>query len=252
METANRLIRGLDRLLNLVMILALSVILFYAGYALWDSYMVLNKANVSSEVMHFKPDKSDAFNPSLTELQNINTDVCAWVTVDDTNIDYPVLQGDNNSKYLNIDIYGDYSLGGSVFLDYRNNKDFSDQYSLIYGHHMAGGMMFGDLEKFTEQSYFDEHQAGWLYLPGEIFKLEIIAFLEVDAYTSLLFNLPLESGGWGALAAHIQQDATYLRGAELTEEDRIVALSTCAEGTTNGRSIIVAKMIETEPAGGEP
>lgn len=249
METADRLIRGLDRLLNLALILVLLVILFYAGYALWDSYSVLNKAGVSSEVMHFKPDVS---NPSLSELQAINAEVCAWLTVDDTNIDYPVLRADDNTKYLNQDIYGDYSLGGSIFLDYRCSKDFSDQYSLIYGHHMAGGMMFGDLEKFADKTYFDEHQTGWLYLPGKTYQLEMIAFLEVDAYTSPLFNLPLEADGWNALSAHIQQDATFRRGADLTDRDRIVALSTCAEGTTNGRMILVARMTETEQAGGEP
>ncbi len=249
METADRLIRGLDRLLNLALILVLLVILFYAGYALWDSYSVLNKAGVSSEVMHFKPDVS---NPSLSELQAINAEVCAWLTVDDTNIDYPVLRADDNTKYLNQDIYGDYSLGGSIFLDYRCSKDFSDQYSLIYGHHMAGGMMFGDLEKFADKTYFDEHQTGWLYLPGKTYQLEMIAFLEVDAYTSPLFNLPLEADGWNALAKHIQQDATFRRGADLTDRDRIVALSTCAEGTTNGRMILVARMTETEQAGGEP
>jgi len=249
LETADRLIRGLDRLLNLALILVLLVILFYAGYALWDSYMVLNKAGVSNEVMHYKPDVS---NPSLSELQGINTDVCAWLTMDGTNIDYPVLRADDNTKYLNQDIYADYSLGGSIFLDYRCSKDFSDQYSLIYGHHMAGGKMFGDIEQFADKSYFDEHPTGWLYLPGRTYQLEIIAFLEVDAYTSVLFNLPLEEGGWEGIAAHIQKDATYRRGAELTDQDHILALSTCAEETTNGRTILIARMIETELAGGEP
>lgn len=248
METANRLIHGLDRLLNLILILVLVIILLFAGYALWDSYMVLHKADLSNEVMYFKPDVS---NPSLTELQAINAEVCAWLTVDATHIDYPVLRGDDNTKYLNQSIYGDYSLGGSIFLDYRCSKDFSDQYSLIYGHHMAGGKMFGDIEKFADKTYFDEHPTGWLYLPGKTCQLEIIAFLEVDAYTSVLFNLPLGEGGWNDIAAHIQEDATYRRGAELTDQDRIVALSTCAEETTNGRTILIARMTETEQAGGE-
>ena len=248
METADRLIRGLDRLLNLALILVLLIILFYAGYALWDSYAVLNKAGVSDEVMHYKPDVS---NPSLSELQAINADVCAWLTIDDTNIDYPVLRGDNNTKYLNEDIYGDYSLGGSIFLDYRCSKDFSDQYSLVYGHHMAGGMMFGDIEQFADKAYFDEHPTGWLCLPGKSYQLEIIAFLEVDAYTSALFNLPVAQGGWDTIVKHIEEDATYRRGAELTEQDRIVALSTCAEETTNGRTILVARMTEAQQAGGE-
>ena len=242
------MIRGLDRLLNLVMILVLLLILLYAGYALWDSYSVLNKAVVSDEVLHYKPDVS---NPSLADLQGINPDVCAWLTVDDTNIDYPVLQGDSNTKYLNKDIYGEYSLGGSIFLDYRSSKDFSDRYSLVYGHHMAGGMMFGDIEKFADKTYFDEHQTGWLYLPGKTYKLEIFAFLEVDAYVSVLFNLPVAEDRWNEIVSHIEDDSTYRRAVDLTNQDKIVAISTCAEGTTNGRTIIIAKMIETEQAGGD-
>jgi len=248
LETADRIIGGLDRLLNMLLILALALILLYAGYALWDSYTILNKASVSDEVLYYKPDVS---NPSLAELQKINADVCAWLTIDDTNIDYPMLQGDSNSKYLNTDIYGEYSLGGSVFLDYRSSNDFSDRYSLVYGHHMAGGMMFGDIEKFSDRSYFDEHQTGWLYLPGKTYRLEIVAFMEVDAYASVLFNLPIEEGQYEEITTHIEKDATYLSQTILTDQDKIVALSTCAEGTTNGRTIILAKMVETEFAGGE-
>lgn len=249
METADRLIQSVDRLLNLIMILALIIILLFAGYALWDSYMVLHKTDLSNEVMYFKPNVS---NPSLAELQGINADVCAWLTIDDTNIDYPVLQGKDNAEYLNRDIYGEYSLGGSIFLDYRNSKDFSDRYSLIYGHHMTGGKMFGDVERFHDQSYFDTHQTGWLLLPGKTYQLEIFAYLEVDAYLTLLFHLPVEETGWDEMLKHIEEDAMHHRAVQLEDQDRIVALSTCAEGTTNGRMIIVAKMIETELAGGEP
>ena len=248
METADRLIQSVDRLLNLILILVLIIILLFAGYALWDSYSILHKAGVSNEVMHFKPDVS---NPSLAELQAINTDVCAWLTIDKTNIDYPILYADNNTKYLHTDIYGEYSLGGSIFLDYRCSRDFSDRYTLIYGHHMTGGRMFGDIEQFVDQTYFDKHQTGSLYLPGKTYKLEIFAFLEVDAYLSVLFKLPLDETSWDEILKHIEDDATYRREVVLTDQDRIVALSTCAEGTTNGRMIIVAKMIETELAGGD-
>ncbi|MBR1845920.1 MAG: class B sortase, partial [Oscillospiraceae bacterium] len=63
------------------------------------------------------------------------------------------MQGETNGKYLNTDPYGEYSLSGSIFLDSRNAGDFSDSYSLVYGHHMADGMMFGALDAFFDEGY---------------------------------------------------------------------------------------------------
>ena len=91
-------------------------------------------------------------------------DYIAWLTVDDTPIDYPIMQGITNTTYLNRDPYGDYSLSGSIFLDTRNNKDFSDSYNLLYGHHMANDFMFGALDAFEDEKYYQEHQTGSITL----------------------------------------------------------------------------------------
>ena len=76
-----------------------------------------------------------------------------WIVVDDTNIDYPVMQGYDNSQYLNLDPYGEYSLSGSIFLDSRNSSDFTDPYSIIYGHHMEYGKMFGAIDDYLDDQY---------------------------------------------------------------------------------------------------
>ena len=67
---------------------------------------------------------------SFEELLGINPDVCAWVTLDNTAIDYPVVQGEDNFTYVNTDVYGDFSLAGSIFLDVNCDKNFTDPYSL--------------------------------------------------------------------------------------------------------------------------
>jgi sortase B len=251
LEMVSRLIQGFDRLLNLTLSIVLIAILLYAGYALWDSYTVLRKADISDEILYYKPDNSDCSNPSLSELRDINEDVCAWLSIDNTNIDYPVLQGNSNSEYLNISIEKEYSLGGSIFLDYRNNSDFTDRYSLIYGHHMSGGLMFGDISKFSDEDYFSEHRTGWLYVTGKTYQLEIFAFMEVDAYASIMLSIPENDEDLNMLFRSIEDTAKYYDQTEITFDDRVVALSTCTEGTTNGRSILVALMIETQNAGGE-
>ncbi len=251
MEAVKRVIRGTDKLINYTTGLVLALVLLYGGYALWDTIKVYNRAGISSEIMHFKPTVDDASNPSLSELQAINPDVCAWLTVEDTNIDYPVLQGKNNKEYLNRDFYGEYSLGGSVFLDCQNSREFTDPYLLIYGHHMEGGAMFGDITNFSEETYFNEHQTGWLFIPGKSYKLEIYAYLHVDAYASPMFDVELDLEEFAERLTYIMNTATHYRETGVMADDQIVALSTCSSATTNGRSIVVAKLVEYTDAGGD-
>ena len=117
--------------------------------------------------------------PSFEELLAINPDFKGWVTLDGTNIDHPILQGKTNLSYINTDVYGNFSLAGSVFLDSRNNGNFEDTYSLLYGHHMENSKMFGDLDLYKEERFFRENQTGKLILPDRIYKLEIFASLIV-------------------------------------------------------------------------
>lgn len=84
----------------------------------------------------------------------LNKDVVGWITIFDTHISYPVVQGKDNQEYLNKDVFGKFSFSGSIFLDYRNACDFTDSYSIIYGHHMEYGAMFGDVVEFKNDDYF--------------------------------------------------------------------------------------------------
>ena len=90
----------------------------------------------------------------------------------------------DNDKYVNTDAEGKYSLAGSIFLDYRNQKDFTDFNSILYGHHMADHAMFGDLADFKNRTFFDAHPSGNLYYGGSNHKVDFFAFLEADAYDS--------------------------------------------------------------------
>ena len=93
------------------------LMLCYGGYSLWDTSMINRGAFVSNELLKFKPSSGDTQNPTLAELQRINPEVRGWLTIDDTHIDYPVVQGENDMDYINKDVYGDFSLSGSIFMD---------------------------------------------------------------------------------------------------------------------------------------
>jgi sortase B len=168
------LARGGDHILNAAIALMLVVALLYGGFGVWDTWQIHEDAKLDYNLLQYKPEADgdeDAANPTLSELQQINKDVCAWLTVDDTSIDYPVVQGSTNYDYLNWDVYGSFSLSGSIFLDYRNARDFSDFYSLIYGHHMEGNVMFGELPSFLETDFFQSHTTGKLFTPEHTFAI---------------------------------------------------------------------------------
>ena len=114
----------------------------YSAYALWDNNQVYAAVdNVQGELLQFKPAADGENGASFEELLAINSDVKAWLTLDNTAIDYPVVQGENNFSYINTDVYGDFALAGSIFLDSDCDGSFNDPYSLLYGHHMENSIL---------------------------------------------------------------------------------------------------------------
>ncbi len=254
MEFLARLTGKADRLLTKLLALALILALCYGGYALWDTYQVYMGASVDGDLLKFKPvlNAAGESNPTLSELIAINPDVRAWLTVNDTHIDYPLLQGMDNVRYVNVDVYGNFALSGSIFLDFRNAPDFSDFYSLVYGHHMSGGAMFGDLEHFLEEAYFDAHKTGNLFLLDRTYDIELFACLQVDAFDEYVFDPHYDRGGSQpgereqAMLDYLREKAVFYRELEqaLTVDDRIIGLSTCSEASTNARTVVFGRLRE--------
>ena len=140
-----------DWLVSFVAAILATVMLLYGGYALWDTAMLYQGAFASGNLMKYKPSVSvDEDDASLEELLAINPDVRGWLTIDGTHVDYPIVQGEDDMEYVNKDVYGEFSLSGTAFLDSENTSDFSDCYNLLFGHHMANGAMFGDVARFTD------------------------------------------------------------------------------------------------------
>lgn len=167
LEIAAQAARVSNRILNIIVGILTLILFLYGAYCLWDTYVTARGAFISDDLLEYKPIPGQEENPTLDELMAINPDVVGWLTVDDTHIDYPVVQGENDMEYINKDVYGEFALPGSIFLSCVNSRDFSDPYSLVYGHHMANGAMFGDIVEFVNKDYFDTHTTGTLYLPDE-------------------------------------------------------------------------------------
>ena len=121
-----KVIKAGNKILEILAALFIILMLLYGAYSLWDTCQINRRAFISGELMKYKPAGKTDESPSLQELQKINPDVCAWLTVDGTKIDYPVVQGETNLEYINQDIYGEFALSGSIFLDSRNDRKFID------------------------------------------------------------------------------------------------------------------------------
>jgi sortase B len=241
-DLAAALARGGDHLLNAAIALALIVALLFGGFGVWDTWNIYQKAGVDPDLLQYKPAVTgeDTPNPTLSDLQQINPDVCAWLTVENTNIDYPVVQGQSNMDYVNYAVDTSFSLSGSIFLDYRNDRDFSDPYSLIYGHHMTGGVMFGELPNFLESDYFQSHTSGTVCTLEHTYYVQWFACLETTAYDEYVYDPTVytDEASLSALLTYLKSSATQYRDIGVSVSNRLVALTTCATAITNGRVVL--------------
>jgi sortase B len=239
-------LKAANSLINLLVILCLLTAGAYAVYALWDNRQIYAAAeDVQADMLKLKPEAGDA--ASFEELLSLNPDVCAWLTLDNTSIDYPVLQGSTNLDYINHDVYGSFSLAGSIFLDSRNKRDFSDSYSLIYGHHMEKHEMFGDLDSYKDETFFEKNKTGMLLLPTGAYKLEILACLVANAGEKLIFEPGQQQDLTTEFVSYARNNSLHLheetiQKLEQMESPKILALSTCSSEFTDARTVILTVM----------
>ena len=230
-----RAVRLADRIIDYMLLVVFAIAIFIGAYYTYDAWHIYHSANDTS-LLKYKPDSPE----DLMNSGELSEDVVAWLTVDDTGIDYPVMQGRTNETYLNKDPYGKFSLAGSIFLDYRNAGDFSDPYSLLYGHHMNHGYMFGQLDTFLEPDYLAAHRSGTLTTrAGQTYRLQIFAAMDVPTEVDEIFA-PNE--GYDTLA-YLRENADPALFSEPATE-HILAMSTCKTPDSIDRYVVFACMQE--------
>lgn len=243
-------LKAANALVSLVVLICLCLAGAYAGFALWDNNRIYAAAeDVQADMIKLKPvvSQEETEEISFAELLTVNEDVCAWVTLDNTGVDYPVLQGETNLSYINTDVYGNFALAGSIFLDSRCDRTFSGAYQLLYGHHMEGGRMFGDLDRYKDEKFFQENTTGTLILPHGAYKLEIFACIMLGASDDFIFDPERWQTDINDLLVYAEENALYIHEDTLArlrtlESPQILALSTCSSEFTDARTIILAVM----------
>lgn len=230
----------MDQVTNFIILLLILAAMGLSGYMLWDSDQVYQEADAKKYEIYMPTMKHMK---SFKELQKINPDVFGWIRVNDTQINYPLLQAKDDEKYMNTDVEGKYSLSGSIFLHCANKPEFSDFNNIIYGHHMEKHKMFGDIGEFTNKRYFEEHPYGNLFYSGKDHGIEFFALLQVDAYNDTIFNVcQADEHSKEQYLKEVMDHALYTRAMDITTKDHLVLLTTCTSDMTNGRNILVGRI----------
>lgn len=224
---------GIRVLVTASLLLGLSLMLF-SGYAIYEQFYTQKRAFSSGIIINTEEVYSVE---SQENLAQSSKDYRAWLKIDNTHIDYPVMQSDDDVYYANHDFNGNMSLTGSIYMAADNTADLSDDYIVIYGHHMDNGAMFGDLEKFLDKDFFDSNTGGRFVFPdGGVFDLQLWAVVSTDAYEDEVYAV--ESRSFDEVVEYVNKYSTYIKPSALDNAKKIIALSTCQDATTNGRLVV--------------
>ncbi len=185
----------------------------------------------------------------FTSLTEINLDITAWLYSPDTVINYPVTQGSDNEYYLYHLADGTYNRNGCLFIDCNNYGDFSDENTIIYGHHMASGKMFASLVQYAEQEYYEAHPIMYLTVEQCEYCLELFAGYTTTADSSAYIMRFSDTHEYAEWLREVSSKSDFIADIHLTTNDRIVTLSTCAYSFQNARYVVHGRLVKINDEG---
>ena len=188
--------------------------------------------------------------PEYETLYNKNKKLIGWLKIDDTNIDYPVMQTSDNTYYLDHNYNQEYDKNGSIFLDYNCSVYPRSTNMIVYGHHMKSGNMFGNLQKYAKESYGEKHSIITFDTIYEKAQYQVMYVFRSQVYNEddIVFKYYqfIEANSETEFDSYMQEmSALSLYDTGVTAEfgDSLLTLSTCDSSQTDGRFVVVAKRI---------
>lgn len=244
----------------------------YSGWQLWEIYQVYQTgsdlyADVAAQVVHMETDTreddevtagesepaaSGASAPETADigitvdfdaLLEINPDVVGWLYCPNTVINYPLVQGEDNDYYLHRLIDGTSNSNGTLFVDAQNSAGFSDENTVIYGHHMRNGSMFGSLENYEQQSYYEAHPVVYLLTPEGNYAIELFAGFTIAADAPVYTYTFATEDDYASWLAEQRTLSDFTASVEAGTGDRVVTLSTCAYDFQDARYVVLGKLV---------
>lgn len=175
------------------------------------------------------------------ELQKVNEDIVGWIKIRSIDISYPIVQGEDNEYYLHRTFEKEDNFAGCIFMNYSNKDDFTDQNTIIYGHNMKNGSMFGKLKKFQEDGTYEKSEYFWIYTPDVIYQYHIFSAMTVNKTGLTYQTFYLEDDFQKLINTAFENSVVDNSDLTVTTDDRIVTLSTCT-GDDSTRFVVMGKL----------
>ncbi len=179
-------------------------------------------------------------------LQKENPDCIAWIYFPDMDINYPILQGEDNEEYLRKSFQGQHLTAGSIFIDSANAPDFSDKNTIVFGHNMRNGSMFGQLKNYKNEQFYKEHQGFYIIAPSGTWHYRIVSCYVADLNGgNAAFQIDFGTAeAYGKFIGGLKAGSLYDTGVGVNTDDRLITLVTCNGNLYDTRMVIHAKKEE--------
>lgn len=256
---------SMRKLIKRVVLFVLIAVFLYSGYQLaryvYDGY-VSSKLNdrmkqqyENAQILQQERDHTEQgelmeeqlkqqYRQRFDQLLQINTDIVGWVSIEDTGIDFPVVQSSDNDYYLNHNVEKKSSARGSIFMDYRNTDVNNDIHTVIYGHYMKDGSMFGELSKYKDAAYYHEHDVitfEGIEEPAKYQIFSVYIYSPEDQFFQYQFEDKPQYKGY---LDKIIEKSMYDTGVKVTSNEQLLTLVTCTYEVADARLIIHAKRVQ--------
>ena len=179
---------------------------------------------------------------NLSALREINPDVVGWIRIPGTQVDYPLMQGEDNDFYLHNTWQKDANSVGSIFLEHLNSSDLTDFNTIIYGHNMKNGSMFGELDQYAVQKFWEANPYVYIASDDGVYRYEIFAFFQ-PLVDSLTYGMnPQREDTKEKFLATALEESWIDTGVLVSTTDRVLTLSTCSGGRYTHRYVVQARL----------
>ncbi len=236
-----------DVLYKIVMALLIIIILFSAykvGTILYGYHQGNSQYEEVQEIAKVEEEDGEE-EINFEGLLKANEDVKAWIYLEDTVIDYPVMQTTNNDYYLYHMFNGEENGAGSIFIDYRNSAPFKDFNTVLHGHRMKDGSMFKPLVQYADADFYENHKVIEITTPTQKYDCEVFAAATIPADSDLYqFEFYSEEDRLYYLSRLDAVNELYT-DVEIGVKDKIVMMSTCTAQLDDNRYCVFGKLVKT-------
>lgn len=184
--------------------------------------------------------------PQFEDLQAVNKNIVGWISVEGTELNNPILQADNNDFYLERNYKNNYSRAGSVFMDYRNDVIDMSRNTVLYGHAMKNGTMFGSLKNYMKQDYANAHSTIYLDTLYEGYDVEVFASYETTIDFYYIETEFTTNEAFMQFIEEVKERSVIETDVQIGLDDKIVTLSTCKDSVVSDdqRFVVQGKLVK--------